>query len=54
MTPARRAARDKAHRRAIELSGMKILARMDPDDGLLSWRSSPHVMWLGAVLAGSV
>jgi hypothetical protein len=54
LTPAKRAAIKKAQARAHELDGMALLARMDPDDGLWSWKSSPHVLWLANVLEGKL
>lgn len=31
---------------------MRIVAALGPDGGLLSWSSSPTVMWLASVLVG--
>lgn len=52
LTPAQLRQRADARVRARELDGIALLARMAPNDGYLSWQSSPHVMWLAAVLDG--
>jgi hypothetical protein len=50
MTPARRAALERAQRGAADRSGYEILAQMDPEHGLWTWASSPHLLWLEAQL----
>jgi hypothetical protein len=50
LTPARRAVLERAQRAAEERAGFDLLARMDPDDGLWTWESSPHLLWLEAQL----
>lgn len=46
MTPARLATLERAQRGAAKCAGYKRLAALDPDDGLLTRRSSPVLFWL--------
>lgn len=43
--------RRAALKRAVELNDAENLATIvAPDGGLLSWESSPHVLWLDCIL----
>jgi hypothetical protein len=37
----------------VEAAQLRWLAALGPNDGFLTWSSSPHVMWLGSALAGA-
>jgi hypothetical protein len=50
MTPARRAALERAQASRVGRFGFEVLGRMDPDLGFWSWASSPHVLWLASQL----